>query len=831
MIEFEQVIKVADNDYSQIEEMSKLLGISKLTAKMLVNRKIVNIDEARSFLDPSIEKFHDPYLMKDMDKAVSHIKESISSDKSIWIYGDYDVDGVTSTSVLILFLEKLGIKPQFYIPDRMSEGYGLNKEAIDYIKDKGGQLIITVDCGITSIEEVEYCNEKGLSIIITDHHQCGEVLPDAVAVINPNRRDCDYPFNKLAGVGVAFKLVQALSKRLNVEIDYNEILPIVAIGTVADVVSLTGENRIIVRNGLRLIKQSPNYGVKALLNITNLEKKEVSSGHIGFVIGPRINAGGRIGLAKYGVHLFTSKNINKAMELTTKLDGENTRRQNIEKRILEEAIDIIEESIDLEKEKIIVVASENWHHGVIGIVSSRITERYSRPSILISIEEGEGRGSARSISTFDIYDGLKKCGHLFNKFGGHEQAAGLSIDKNKIPLLRKGINEIANELLVNEDLVPEVVVDSEVNSDDISKETIKELEILKPFGIDNWSPQFLIKDVVVKNSRAIGKEGKHLKLVVKKDNNEFDCIGFSQGYLEDSILPGDKIDLVASLEINKFMDNEKIQFNIKQLIKNKILEEKDKSYTLLYETFISNSRLQCEKSNLDKEFDILKGENRVRIVIDALSKEEGILILINNFFNMQELIKDITHQGREIIKKTEISFEYCCNNKTNNIIICPLIEKIDFSKFKKVFVFDLFFDKSAIQKSLCNNTLKVFVDNKDIKLNKKILTYIVPTVDEMRIIYKSFLSQRKEIIKISLKQYITYLNNNTIAEINPTKLKASLDILKDCELIQYKLDSDECFIKLCSNNRKVDIENIPRFRLLKKLKDDVEDNYNYIINR
>lgn len=820
MIKFEQVIKVVDRDHELAEDMSRQLDISPLTATVLVNRRITSLKEARDFLSPSLDKLVNPFLLKDMDKAVHRIALALEEYQNVWIYGDYDVDGVTSTSVLMIFLKKLGFNPSYYIPDRMTEGYGLNKEAIDYIKDKNGQLIITVDCGITSFDVAKYCKEKNIDLIITDHHQCGEDIPIAEAVINPNREDCKYPFKKLAGVGVAFKLVQALSQFLEVDIDYNELLPIVAIGTVADVVSLTGENRVIVKNGLETIKGSKNLGIKALLDITGLQHKDVSSGHIGFVIGPRINAGGRIGLAKYGVELFTSEASEDAKTLAERLDLENNKRQNIEKEILSEAIEIIERDIDLENEKIIVLASENWHHGVIGIVSSRITERYNRPSILISIEGDEGRGSARSISSFDIYDGLKQCEDLFIKFGGHEQAAGLSIEKDKVYVLRERINEIAREILTDEDLIPEVYVDREVDTKNVTKTAIKELDLLQPFGIDNSSPQFLIRNANVKLSRTIGKENKHLKLLVEKEGKEFDCIGFRLGALDESIEIGDSIDLVVSLEINEYRNNEKIQLNIKQLlIANKQDEElENKYYFSLYKSLDANKIVAEDKNGIIAE--TLIDNDRVKTITKALNEEEGILVLVNNLFNMKELLRTLQLQGKSIIRKTEITFNFCSYSKSNSIILNPIISKIDFSRFKEIYIYDLLFDKSNLNKIVGkNNTLKVLVDNKDIKRNCEILENVVPTINDLRTVYKSFITQGKSVLKINSEQYVSYVNKNSSNNLSRIKLEVSLDVLQDSKLIKCKADGEDYYIKLCEGpNEKIDISSTPKYNYLCQIK-------------
>lgn len=818
---FDKVIRVIESDNKKAEIIRNKLEISHLTSRILVNRGIDNYEDAEVFLKPTLDKLHNPFLLKDMDKAVARICQALEEDEDVWIYGDYDVDGVTSTSILMLFLNKIGLRTKFYIPDRMTEGYGLNQEALEQIYNQKGQLIITVDCGITSFEEVEYCKENNLDIIITDHHHCKETLPDAYAVINPNRDDCTYPFKKLAGVGVAFKLIQALAATLQAEIDFNEILPIVAIGTVADVVSLTGENRVIVKNGLELIHKSKNLGIRALLEITSLTDKDVTSGHVGFVIGPRINAGGRIGLAKYGVELFVSDSFEEAKSIAKKLDDENNKRQIIEQRILKEAIKTIESDIDLKKEKIIVIAGEDWHHGVIGIVSSRITEKYSRPSILISIEDNEGRGSARSISSFDMYDGLSSCKDLFIKFGGHKQAAGLSMNKDNIPILREKINIIADEVLTEEDLIPEIVVDSNISTDDITKKGIEELDLMKPYGMGNPSPQLLLTTSKIKMIRSIGKDNKHLKLTLEKNNEEFPCIGFSLGKLCNFLNIGDIIDVIVSLEINDYMGKETLQLNIKDInVLKTINKEIEDIYFSSLISSLSNNTINYSVED-NKEFTLYKGEDRVDFICKTLKNENETLILVNNYYNQQDLLGLIQLQGREFIKKTEISYGINSSHKKNSIIFNPILDKIDFKRYQKVFLYDSFFEHRNLNKLSeynSNGNLTVLSTNEDIKLNKKILNLLVPTIEDLRSIYKSFLKNGEDIFKIDISRYIESLRNRDSFVINVGKLQLALEILHESQLIDYKFDDSSCFIKMANKtNKKIDIANMPKFKYYTQL--------------
>lgn len=818
-------IKLVDKDYSNLDNLSTNLGISNLTAKVLINRGINTFDDCSQFLNPKLEDFYDPFLLNDMDKGVARILQSISNNENIWVYGDYDVDGVTSTSLLKLFFKQLGIDVSYYIPDRFTEGYGLNKDAIDYILDKKGQLIITVDCGITSLDVVNYCNENGIDIIITDHHHCQEKLPQAVAVINPNREDNKYPFTKLAGVGVALKLIQALAMKLDIAVNYDQLLPIAAIGTVADVVSLTDENRVIVKNGLSLINSTPNFGIQALLAVTGLKEKKINSGHIGFVIGPRINATGRLKSAKYGVELLISKTMEDAMQLAQRLDDENKKRQNIEADILMEAEDIIRREIDLDNERVLVVASENWHHGVIGIVSSRLTEKYYRPSILISIEDGEGRGSARSIPMFDMFDGLNRCKELFNKFGGHKQAAGLSLDKENIKILRKEMNKIATELLTEEDLIPEISVDSEIKSDELTMDNVSELNALEPFGMGNPSPIFLCRNAKINMIRQIGKEKNHLKLNIQLDNLELDCVGFNLGYLNENINIGDIVDIAGSLDINQYKGNENLQLIIKEIkSKYESLNTLDNQYySSLNKSFFNGSKeLKINDYNGIK---IINNKDRVDYLIKLLIKSEKTMVFINNYKNAQRLLSDIEVRGRDFKKRVTISYNRNDDSTKNSIVINPILREINFNDYKTFILYDMCFDENVY----CNiidmfreKDLIILLDKKDIEINNEVLVDIIPSVDDLRVIYKSFIG-KYEVFKLNVFDYINNLIKNTNIVLNKGKLELALEVLKDGNLINFKkINNDFFYIKLLRNNCRIDIQKLPSYTYLNKLKANKE---------
>ncbi len=550
----------------KVEEISKKYNINKLLATILVNRNITEEEQIRIFLNPTRKDFHDPFLMPDMDIAVNRIITSIKNKEDIIIYGDYDVDGITSTTVLKSFLETQGLKVDTYIPNRLLEGYGLNNNAIEEISTKDYKLMITVDCGISAVDEIQYANTLGLETIVTDHHEPGEDLPNALAVIDAKRKDNKYPFRELAGVGVVFKLIQAISQKLNLEEkEYLKYLDIVCVGTISDIVPLVDENRVIAKLGLKLVEQTKNLGLKSIIMSSGYQK--IDSNLISFGIAPRINACGRMGHQEDALKLLLSSDINQVQELTEKLNDFNKQRQDTEKRIYLEAIEQIEEN-NLDEKNVIVLTGENWHHGVIGIVSSKITDMYFKPSILLCLDNQTnlGKGSGRSISGFDLYEALTECGDVIDKFGGHSMAIGITVKKDKIQEFKDKFEEIANNYKI-EEIVPIINIDAKLNIAELSKEIVKSLKDLEPFGEANKMPLFAFKNLKIDSIRALS-EGKHLKLTLKDDNTIINAIGFNMGYLSDEYLIGDKIDVVGTIEINTFNGVDSLQINIKDIMRS-----------------------------------------------------------------------------------------------------------------------------------------------------------------------------------------------------------------------------------------------------------------------
>lgn len=545
------------------EKISKEFGISTLTAGILVNRGLTDEEKIKVFLNPTRKDFYNPYLLEDMDIAVNNIIEIIEKKGKILIYGDYDVDGITSISVLKQFLNERGLEVDYHIPNRLNEGYGLKKETLEEISKKRYDLMITVDCGISAIEEVEYANSLGIRTIITDHHEALDEMPKAIAVINPKRKDNKYPFRGLAGVGVVFKLIQAISIRLELEEkEYLKYLDLVCVGTISDIVPLVDENRVIAKLGLKLVEVTRNIGLKELLNISKYKK--VDSSTISFGLAPRINACGRMGHAEEALKLFLTPNIMEAKMITKKLEEYNQERQNIEKRIFKEAEEKLQKEEEAKRDSI-VLASENWHHGVIGIVASKLTDLYYKPTVLLSIEGEEAKGSGRSILGFDLHNALCETSRYLEKYGGHEMAVGLTLKTKEFENFKAEFEKLVEASKVS-DIVPIINIDGQLNEKEIKKEIAKEIELLQPFGEANKMPIILFKNLKIDSIRALS-EGKHLKLTLKVANQWIDAIGFNMGNLVDEYHIGDKIDVVGFLEINEFNNNENLQINMKDIMK------------------------------------------------------------------------------------------------------------------------------------------------------------------------------------------------------------------------------------------------------------------------
>lgn len=552
-----KIWKIQNIDEKEVNRYVKKFNISSLLAKMLISKEIDD-NSVEAYLNPTLESLYDPFLLNDMDIIVNRIILAKEKKEKITIFGDYDVDGITSITVLYSFLKELGINVDYYLPGRMGEGYGLNMLALKKLKGSGTGLLITVDCGISAIDEIEYAREIGLDVCITDHHECKAILPKAVAVINPKRLDSIYPFSTLAGVGVAFKVISALSKNLGLaEESYLKYIDIVALGTIADIVPLQGENRVIAYNGMKKMIETTNLGLKALFQVARIDK--IDSSAVSFAIAPRINASGRMADASVAVKLLLSTNEAEAYEYAKVLNLQNVNRQEVEKKIYEEALIIINEN-KMEDKKALVIYNEFWHPGVIGIVASKLAEKYLKPVILLVADENSVKGSGRTPQGISLYEALTMCSeHLIN-FGGHELAAGLSIRKENLEAFYIAFEE-AVITLEKEEFVSVINIDTEIVKEDISAKTIKDIALLSPFGQKNTVPIFIYKNLKVIEVCTL-KDDKHLKLRMQDDNMLIDGIAFMAGMRRDDIKIGDKIDVACNVSVNDFRNKKTIQFII-----------------------------------------------------------------------------------------------------------------------------------------------------------------------------------------------------------------------------------------------------------------------------
>ncbi|MBU2576347.1 MAG: single-stranded-DNA-specific exonuclease RecJ [Nanoarchaeota archaeon] len=563
----EKLWNYIENNEKSANKLIKKLGVSPIVANLLTNRGIVDPEEAEKFLKCDLKDLHDSNLLKGMVKGIKRVKNAIESKEKILIFGDFDVDGVTSTTILTKVIRILNGDVSYYFPNRLTEGYGLNKKAIDKAKEDGIDLIITVDCGITANDQVDYANENGIDVIIIDHHeQIGEI-PKAISVIDPKQKGCKYPYKKLAAVGVVFKFIQALIKEFDSDFNVFSLLDFVCLGTVADMVPLDGENRIIVKNGLRELTHTKNLGLKALIEVSDLNDKEINSGHISFRLGPRINSSGRLESADKVMQLFDTESIQEAKDIAEKLNKQNIERQYIQQETFDQAVKKIEKEIDLEKDNCIILSEKGWHRGVIGIVASKIIEKYYRPTILITIDKkGMGHGSGRSIPNFHLLNAMNSSKKWMENYGGHSQAAGLDIKEENIEGLRKEINDYSKDKLTKQDLIPHLNIDARLNLDQINFKLIEEVHQLFPYGMGNPRPTFSTNNLRLMDEPKILKE-KHLKLYVEDSTAEdIEAIGFGMSsFKEDVIKNNGNINIAYFPEINEWNGDVSLQLGLKDI--------------------------------------------------------------------------------------------------------------------------------------------------------------------------------------------------------------------------------------------------------------------------
>jgi len=685
---------IAIHSREQVAKITSEFKINEISAKLLINRgydaeSIEGKNKINGFLSKSRDQIHDPFLMSGMENGIARVHAALLNNEKIMVYGDYDVDGISSTCIMYMYLKNIGIDVCYYIPDRFEEGYGINKDAVKKAKENNIHLIITVDTGITAVNETQYAKELGIDVIITDHHECPKILPEAVAVINPKKPDCLYPFKELAGVGVAFKFILAYNIRYNnnknnaVFFDYDDYCEFVAMGTVADIMTLTDENRVMVDIGLKNMKNSKNFGINAIIK----GKKSVSTDIIGFYISPRINAAGRLAKADRAVELFLSKNIYAAEIIADELSVLNRQRQETEKEIFIQAENQLSHIADRDKKKIIVLCNDNWNQGVIGIVASKLSEKYNKAFILFAKDAGGVyKGSCRSVKNINITEMLAMCSDILIKYGGHERAAGLSAQYENIGELEKRLNDYAdtNHIEIEDERIYNI--ECEVRAENITCDTIRELEILEPFGNDNPVPMFAVTDCKIINITQIG-ENKHIRIEFTCGKFSFEAVYFNMDAERFVFNKYDHVDIACNININDFMNKEKVQYVIRDIRINKNYENDYKSEKEKYYKFIENT----ENTENTKDTKDIKINNN-----DIPNREDfkSVYIFLVNSFN-----KDVLYDSEYNINKLESKyFDY-----SKNMI----------SRFKFRIILDIFRETDIIY------TAHDFDSIKKIKINRQ----------------------------------------------------------------------------------------------------------------
>ena len=560
----------SQGDGKLLDHLCSEFGIARPLATLLVQRGVTTFDEARSFFRPDLSDLHDPFLMKDMEEAVSRIQIALQDKEKILVYGDYDVDGTTSVALVYNFFKSIYDSLDFYIPDRYNEGYGVSQAGIDYARETGASLIIALDCGIKAIEKVKYAKHHGIDFIICDHHNPGEEIPPAVAVLDSKRTDCSYPDKELSGCGVGFKLIQGFAVRNN--IPFEDLIPyldLVAVSIASDIVSVKGENRILAHYGLKQLNKTPRTGLKAIIELAGIAEKEISIDDVVFKIGPRINAAGRMESGKSAVSLLIAKDKEKAKVIGKQVDNYNSDRRDIDTLITQEALNTIGGDPGLQKMKSTVLFNPNWHKGVIGIVASRLIDTWYRPTVILTESNGFATGSARSVFGFDLYQAVDSCSDLLENFGGHKYAAGLTLKIENIPKFQKRFEEIVSETITPDQTIPVVEIDTEISLSEVDMKFFRILKQFEPFGPENMAPVFLTENVVDNGTgKIVGMTGDHLKMNLIQEEDPYKvypAIAFQMSNLYKKVSNGQGFDICYSIEQNEFMGRVNLQLNIKDM--------------------------------------------------------------------------------------------------------------------------------------------------------------------------------------------------------------------------------------------------------------------------
>jgi single-stranded-DNA-specific exonuclease len=550
----------------EAQDLSRELGIPPAIAQILVNRKIVDAETAQRFLYGTLAELHDPFLMGGMREAVSRIRRALSRNEKIVIFGDYDVDGILSVVMLKKALEALGGNIEYFIPERLKDGYGIKTEHVQVVLEQQAGLVISVDCGVKAVNFVKEAKARGIDVIITDHHRPGAELPEAEAILNPQVDQCRYPEKNLAGVGVVFKLIQALYGEEGKSSLLPHYVKLVAIGTIADVVELKGENRLLAKNGLKGLETTSNLGLRTLLDACGLGKKRISEGDVGFRIGPRINAAGRMGTTDLAVRLFFSRSAEECWTIVRRLEELNSKRQAVEEKIFNQAARTVKEKTLDDRYRFLVMGCEEWHRGVIGIVASRLKDAFHRPVLLFVYEDGKAFGSGRSISEFSMIECLDSCRHLFLNYGGHTYAVGCSLERSQMVAFKSRVNDFAGVRITDADLKRKVSIDARMDFSDIHSSLIEYFSLLLPFGVGNPKPVFLTDRVEVANSPQ-KLQNKHIKFLAKQNGRTFEALGWEKGEWIDSLRKGDEIDIVYSFQFSEYWGDERLYLSLEDIRK------------------------------------------------------------------------------------------------------------------------------------------------------------------------------------------------------------------------------------------------------------------------
>lgn len=626
-------------DHSQEElQLAAELKVSPIVAKLLINRGLGDPHKARQFLAADMESLLSPWDLKGMREAVACVTKTMEEGGSIVVYGDYDVDGITATSIVYRFLKRCGASVSYYIPERQSEGYGLNLEALEGLIAKGTDLVITVDCGISSYDIVEAVRDR-LALVITDHHEAPSLIPRAVAVVDHKQPNCPYPDKNLAGVGVAYKLCQAIWQERTGEV-YQADLDIVALGTVADVVPLVGENRILVKAGLSKMQMQPNRGIEALIDVAGLKDRKITAGHIGFTLAPRLNAAGRVAHATRAVELLTTPSQEEAYEIAEELQETNLERQALERDIHEMARqDVLKQGSDADY--VVVVGGQDWHPGVIGIVASRLVEEFYKPTLVISIKDGIGKGSCRSIDNCNMYEALQSAEDLLIQFGGHQAAAGFSIKEDKIPALRDRLTQYCKEHLSETDYLPIVDIDSQVAIDDIDVPLIEEIETLEPYGMANPTPVLALEEATISDLFLMGQQKKHAKVLLEREDSTIDAIAWNRPDLHASFFPGDRVKVAFTVQKNEWNGHVSPQLMIQDmaLLEGRSLTLTKEGLRAMY-TYVRNLLKGGSMPKFRLETELIRRRPEGQTMPEAMASLEV-------FKELNLLVEETTEEGLE----------------------------------------------------------------------------------------------------------------------------------------------------------------------------------------